>query len=182
MLKLPLASFPVLETERLLLREPDPADAPDLFVLRSDERVNEFIERKIPATEADALAFIERVTGDTGAGKSFYWVICQKDRPGAIGTICCWNIAPEKDQGELGYELLPSFQGQGLMQEAVAAVLIFLKDVVSMRRIEAITSSRNEASLRVLTRNGFKRDLQAEAETDMAAEAEGAVIYSLLVD
>lgn len=181
MLKLPIVPFPVLETERLLLRNVTPADVADLFALRSDERVNAYIARQRPASEADVLAFIEKITTGLQTGTSLYWGICLKDRPDVIGTICCWNIVPEKDQGELGYELLPDFQGKGLAQEALASVLVFLKEVVLLRRIEAFTSGHNDASLRLLARHGFRRDLQAEADTDMSADAPDTVIYSLVV-
>lgn len=179
MLHLPLSSFPVLETERLLLREIVPTDASDLFVLRSDPEVNKYIERKKPLSADDALLFVERVTKGIGEGNSLYWVICGKERPGVIGTICLWNIVPEKDLAEVGYELFPAFHGKGIMQEALAVVLDFASSVLRLRQITAFTHGENVASLRLLARNGFRRDTALESVTDMNAEAPGAVIYSL---
>ena len=51
--------FPVLETERLLLRQLRNSDTADVFVMRSDPEVMQYIPRPLAVTHADAAALIE---------------------------------------------------------------------------------------------------------------------------
>ena len=48
MLTLNFTKFPVLETERLILREHDLADAETLFAMRTNETVMKYIDRERP--------------------------------------------------------------------------------------------------------------------------------------
>ena len=73
-----LASFPTLHTQRLILRPLRMEDAPELFKLRADKSVNEFIER-IPANDIeDVIAFIFKILIGIDIGKFLYWAICLK--------------------------------------------------------------------------------------------------------
>jgi ribosomal-protein-alanine N-acetyltransferase len=58
---------------------------------------------------------------------------------------------------EIGYSVLPEFQGQGLAAEMVAGIVGWAKRQPRLKRIEAETSIDNAASLRVLAKNGFVR-------------------------
>ena len=50
--------FPTLTTDRLLLREMIPADAPGILRLRSDKEVMKYINRPLTRTTEDAEAWI----------------------------------------------------------------------------------------------------------------------------
>lgn len=179
MLHLNLHPFPELFTKRLHLRELQSGDAAQVFFLRSDPAVNRYIHRTRARIMADAEAHIERIHRNTRNNESVYWAISLKNDPQLIGSICYWNIVPEKDKAEIGYELHPSYQKRGIMQEALNAVLDYGHDVLKIKRIEAWTSIRNEASTRMLEKNNFKRDLQQESGLNREEEGEDAVIYVL---
>src|SRR5688572_16235970 len=125
MLNLNFSPFPRLTTERLQLRELCKKDGHDIMVLRSDDRVNEYINRPKSIAIDDAVAFIDKIENSIKNNESVYWAVTQKTSDTLIGTICLWNISLERDMGEIGYELSPRFQGKGMMQEAVAAVIKF---------------------------------------------------------
>lgn len=57
---------------------------------------------------------------------------------------------------ELGYWMGTPFAGRGLMTEAVGALVAYAFGKLGLHRIEAATLPDNEASIRVLQRNGFK--------------------------
>ena len=58
-------------------------------------------------------------------------------------------------RSEIGYELRREFRGQGLMQEALRAVLAFGFQAMGLHSIEAQADARNHGSRRVLERAGF---------------------------
>ena len=92
--------FPTLSTPRLLLRQLAETDDAAIFLLRSDDRVNKFLDRPKPNSMEEASAFIKKINDAITNNKSFYWAITLKDEPGLIGTICIWNISTDRKSAE----------------------------------------------------------------------------------
>lgn len=168
------AAFPLLTTERLVLRRLDTTDSDALLRLRSDERVNKYLNREPAKTKADADAFIEKIHQLT-PDKGFYWAISLNNDPELVGTICYWNMNMEKNNAETGFELLPDYHGRGLMQEALSAVLRYAFDELKLKTVTALVHPANESSIKLLKRAGFMPDTAHQYVTE--EEAEGPVIY-----
>jgi ribosomal-protein-alanine N-acetyltransferase len=158
MLRLLFSPFPILTTGRLVLRQLTIDDANDIFKLRSDEKVNEFIDRPKTADLSSAIKFIEKIDKGINENQSIYWVISLKGNDILIGTICLWNFLPEKDMAETGYELLPEYQGKGFMREALAKIIDFGLHKINLKIITAFTHLGNERSIRLLEKSSFKFD------------------------
>jgi ribosomal-protein-alanine N-acetyltransferase len=109
----------------------------------------------------------------------FYWAISSKNSPGLIGTICLWNFNEENKSAEVGYELLPIFQGKGLMQEALSNVIVFGFKTAKFKRIIAYTHSRNDKSIKLLQKAGFIRDLSLEKELHQNNKHSDDIVFSL---
>jgi ribosomal-protein-alanine N-acetyltransferase len=154
-----------------------PGDEEALFTLRSDPAVGAYLNRPTPADLAEVRRFIDVITESVIAHKSAYWALTlaapqsdlSGDTPGdaqggapnggpPIGTICLYNLTGNGRMAELGYELLPAFQGRGLMDEAVKKVIGFGTDVMGLERIDAFTHRENRRSTTLLQKNGFERD------------------------
>lgn len=150
--------FPVLQTESLVLRKLTAVDAPEIFLLRSDKRVNTFLDRPILADIEGAHQFITKIENFIAAKESLYWAITLKDNDTLIGTICIWNIEKQKAQAEIGYELLPDFQGKGFMNEAIGKVIEFAFEEMKLSVITALTKTENKSSVNVLLKNNFQLD------------------------
>lgn len=148
-------SFPELETERLQLRKLEESDFERIIYLRSDPVVNQFVKRPKAENREDAIAFIEKISLQFLSGKSIYWVISKKDAEVMLGSICLWNFSEDGKTAELGYDLSPAAQGNGFMDEALKRVLKFGFDDLNFEKIEAYTQKNNQASIKLLKRNGF---------------------------
>lgn len=148
--------FPLLQTQRLILREPQIADWPVVSYLRTDSTVNQFVKRSSAETEEEAIEFIENALANMAKDELVNWFICLKDDPKMIGSICLWNISEDRKTAEIGYDLNPQFWGKGIMHEAMQAVIKYGFEILALHRIEAYTSYKNSASLGLLRKNGFK--------------------------
>ena len=167
---------PTLQTERLLLRPLKKEDARNIFLLRSDEFINQYIDRPRATSIEDAKAFIEKIGGLTAEQNAFYRAITLKENDDLIGTVTLWNVNDALNKAEIGYELLPSFQGKGYMQEALKAVIDLAFNELNLSSIEGWTHPHNISSYKLLEKLGFTRDLDAEkTKPDEAKE----IIYSL---
>jgi ribosomal-protein-alanine N-acetyltransferase len=177
-LNIAFSPFPELKTERLLLRRLTTDDRYELMRLRSDDRVNQYLDRNKSMNINEATDFVARIDKNLEENISGYWVICLAENRTLIGTICLWNFEPEKDLVELGYELSPMYQGKGIMHEAAKKIIEYAFDTMQAKIMVAITNPYNEPSKKVLERFDFKPD--TEYHYVNASEVEGQAVYFLL--
>ena len=149
-------SFPVLKTERLILRQLISSDNIEIFALRSDDNVNKYLNRKPSKSIDDAKTFIQTINKNIQRNDSIYWAITLNGTDKLIGTICLFDFSDDNLKAEIGYELLPDFQGKGIMQEATSKVIGFGIQHIGLNSIEAYTHSENESSTRLLKKLNFK--------------------------
>lgn len=154
--------FPVLETERLILRQPIADDDQPYFVLRSSSEVNKYIGRTNYQTIEEAQNFIERINKNIAENESIFWSIIKKENKELIGTICLWNLSVENKNAEIGYEMHPDFHGKGFMQEAVSKVIDYGFSVMNVQTIFGVPSIDNIKSKQLLEKFNFKRDFEAD--------------------
>ena len=157
--------FPELISQRLRLRALEADDQQEIFSLRSDHRVNRYLDREPAHTIQDAINFIDRINNGYEKNETFYWGICLKENPRLIGTICLYNISIKSSTAELGYELHPFYQGKGIMHEAINTILEFGFGTMKLKSIMAVPSKDNRNSIRLLERVGFKVDDSVVADT-----------------
>ena len=150
--------FQSLSSKRLILRKPVQDDAKEIFNLRSDEQVNQYLDRETATSIEDAVTFIEKILAVINKNEGCYWAICLKENPTLVGTICYFDFSSEQATAEVGYELHPFYQHRGIMQEALTAVLHYGFQVLQLKSITAFPSADNVPSIRLLERNGFKKE------------------------
>ena len=148
-------------------------DAEEIFNIRSNEQVNQYLDRQAPSSIEDALAFIEKILAIINRNEGCYWAICLKENPRPVGTICCFDFSSDQTTAEIGYELHPLYQHKGIMQEAITAVLHYGFQVLHLKSITAFPTADNVPSIRLLERNGFKRE-------DDGHEREGNLVRFVL--
>ena len=154
--------FPVLKTERLILRQLTSSDDKEIFALRSNDNVNKYLGRKPSKSIDDAKNFIKTINENIQRNDSIYWAITLNGTDTLIGTICLFNFSEDHSNVEIGYELLPDFQGKGIMQEAISKVINFGIQHIGLNSIEAYTHSENQSSTRLLEKFNFKKNCAGE--------------------
>jgi len=145
-----------LNTDRLILREMKKSDSEFIFRLRSDESVNKFIKRERMKFKHEADQFIDMIIAGTKENKWKSWIITLKSDLNMIGSICLWNFSADRKTAEIGYDLLPSFQGNGYMNESTKSVIQYGFEVLKLESIDAFTNKKNIKSISLLNKNGFK--------------------------
>jgi len=156
MYKINFTPFPNLTTERLVLRQIVFDDINEFHRLKSDERVLEFLYTKAKTFD-ETRQFIKRINDGIDRNEWILWGITSKNENKIIGSICFWNIVEEQSRAELGYDLMPEYQGKGIMSEAVKAVIEYGFENMKLNFIEALPYSNNVKSIGLLEKNGFIR-------------------------
>lgn len=180
MLTVITSPFPELLTERLKLRRVTIADAKEIFFLRSDKSVLQFLD-KAPAKSIDeAIEFIKLLNEMEDKEESITWAITLNNNPQLIGTICYWRIEKEHYRAEIGYVLHPTYHGKGIMQEAMFPILDYGFKVIKLHSIEANVNPSNISSIKLLARNNFKREGYFKENYYFNGKFYDSAIYSLL--
>lgn len=154
------ARIPLLETEHLLLRGPQPEDLPEAVAMHTDPAFYRFLGGQ-PHPEEDVW---RRLLGQHGHWALLgygHWSIEEKSTGRFIGTVGFADfkraITPSL-QGlpEAGWVLAPRIHGQGYASQAVRAALAWADQHLPARRTVCIIDPDNEASLRVAGKFGYR--------------------------
>ena len=150
--------FPLLETERLLLRKMVPGDAADFYKLRSDKETMRFIPRPIATCVADAAAGIQMMDDCLSTNNCINWGITLKGTDTVIGTIGFFRMNPESFRAEIGYILHKDHQRKGIMQEALNKAIDYGFHTMHLHAIEAVVAVGNTPSAALLEKSGFAKE------------------------
>ena len=172
--------FPIIHTERLLLRQVKQGDVNEIFFLRSDKRVLEYLDRAPAATIEDAAVWIEKIIDLEKNNDAVTWAITCKPDITLTGTIGFWNITKEHYRSEIGYVLHPHHHKKGIMQEAMTAVLEYGFKTMQLHSIEANVNPKNVASIKLLQRNNFIREAYFKENYFYDEKFLDTAIYSLI--
>ncbi|OXE99145.1 ribosomal-protein-alanine N-acetyltransferase [Flavobacterium araucananum] len=172
--------FPVIETERLLLRRVTIDDANDIFILRSNPETMKFIPRPLLKSAEDALVLIAEIESKINTNVGINWAITLKDNPKLLGIIGYYRMQPENYRAEIGYILLPEFHGKGIIPEAVNRLITYGFEDLKLHSIEAVIDPENYASEKVLQKCGFVKEAHFKESEFYDGRFLDKVIYSLL--
>ena len=154
--------FPTLTTDRLLLREFSVEDVPAVFEMLKRKDINVWLETDPMQTVEEAEAQVRGRIGLFKDKMGFRWALTQRSDPGrVIGSCGYFSVRRGTATVETGYELHPDFWKQGIMTEALQAMIDFsfgAQDLMPVHRIEALVSPGNTGSIRLLEKLGFVRE------------------------
>jgi [ribosomal protein S5]-alanine N-acetyltransferase len=143
--------FPILATERLALRQLQHTDDQEIFTLRSDSEINKYLDRQLANTIDDARNFIDKIIKNN----ALYWAVTLSDKNILVGTCCLFGFSEENTKCEIGFELLTSFQGKGIMTEALKKVIEYAFNTIKVQKIEAFVHKDNTSSIKLLEHLSF---------------------------
>lgn len=178
--KFPFKEFPILLTDRLRLREVRNSDVSDFFLIRSNADNMRFIPRPLAKTEQDIIDFLEVGKEVYKKGEMINFAIALKESDKFIGSIGFYRTKWHADRTELGYILSPDHRGNGYVHEAVKEMIRFAFDDIGFHSIEAIIDPRNDASINVIEKAGFKKEGHLKESDYWNGEYMDTLIYSLI--
>lgn len=171
--------LPTLQTPRLTLRSLELSDDADVFAVFSDPTVMRYWDGAIMTTLQDATNYIDHIHHGFRRRELFQWGIA--DRQNAVlGTCTLTHCSDIHERSEIGFAIRQERWGQGLGSEAVAAVVAFAFEKLNLHRIEADVDPRNDRSLRLLERLGFRREGYLRERYCINGERQDAVAMGLL--
>jgi ribosomal-protein-alanine N-acetyltransferase len=142
-----------VETDRLLLRVPDPSDAQAIFDgYAQDAEVVRYLTWRPHRTVADTLEFLTHLRSGWESGTELTWALTVRGDDRLIGMI---GLRPRGFKADIGYVLARSHWGRGYMTEAGRAIVDLAFTDAAVHRVWAVCDADNAASSRVLEKIGM---------------------------
>jgi ribosomal-protein-alanine N-acetyltransferase len=147
--------FPSLTTNRLQLRQIQLNDVEALFATFSDEKTMQFYGHEPHQSLDETRESIGQIQARYARREAIRWGITLKGEDRVIGSCSFHRFDTGFHRAETGYELNRAFWGQGVMTEAMSAILTYGFAELGVHRVEAIIDIANERSKSLLLKLGF---------------------------
>jgi [ribosomal protein S5]-alanine N-acetyltransferase len=148
---------PVIETARLRLEPQVKAHAKVMLTVLSDPKMYMFIPGD-PPTDLVALEMryeqLESRRSSDGLEYWLNWIVFTNNA--AIGRVEA-SVHIDEARADVAYVFNPTAWGQGFAAEAMNAMLEHLQLDLRVKKFTANVDTRNEASIRLLKRLGFRQ-------------------------
>jgi ribosomal-protein-alanine N-acetyltransferase len=159
-----------LITKRLILRAAKQDDLMDLYAIFSDPRAMRYWSTPPHQSPERTQENLDRLIV-SGRNLLTYFVIEMDGR--AIGT------AGMHKTDEVGFLLHPDYRRQGIVTEAMDAIIPYLFDVSDHAQLTADADPRNAASVGILKSLGFQETHRAENTFCINGEWSDSVYFAL---
>jgi RimJ/RimL family protein N-acetyltransferase len=157
----------ILETERLILREVEAADADFILDLLNQPSFKKYIGDRGVRTPEQARGYIATRFTDSYQENGFGLYLVELRTDGMPIGVCGFVKRRDLDDPDIGFALLPQFEKRGYAFEAADAVMHYGRETLGLLRVLAITTLDNESSGRLLKKIGlsFKHEIVLRDET-----------------
>ena len=146
-----------LNTDRLIIHEVTWDDLDSIFILESSPEVDEFNTLGIPDDKNVTREHLRPFIRDQKAKvrKKYCWTIRIQATEKFIGLAGMTLTADRFKMGEIWYNLMPRYWGNGYATEVARRLIRFGFEDLNLHRIEAGVATENKRSIKVLEKAGM---------------------------
>ena len=149
--------FPVIKTNRLLLRQFVDTDLTNVFKGLSHPDVIKYYGVSYDSLESakkQMMFFADIERNDTG----IWWAICSPDNKIFYGAAGLNNLSKENKKAEIGFWLVCEYWNKGIMTETLPLIYNYAFHKSGLHRIEAFVETGNENSKKLLMKFNFQHE------------------------
>ena len=150
-------TFPIIKTERLLLRQFEETDLENVFKGLSHPDIIKYYGvsyDSLEATKAQMKFFADLESEGTG----IWWAVCSSDNKIFYGAGGLNSLSKEHKKAEIGFWLISDFWGQGIMKEAMPLICNYGFDNLELHRIEGFVESDNINCKKAMEKLDFRHE------------------------
>ncbi|WP_029902605.1 GNAT family N-acetyltransferase [Prevotella sp. 10(H)] len=151
---MPATGFPIIKTQRLLLRQFTDNDLENVFNGLSHPDVIKYYGVSYTTLEStkEQMQFFYNLEKN---GTGIWWAICSPDNKTFYGAGGLNDLHKEFRKAEAGFWLLPEFWNNGIMTEALPLICNYGFNDLDLHRIEAFVDTQNTNCKKAMAKLGF---------------------------
>lgn len=149
--------FPIIKTNKFLLRKFDASDIENIYNGLSDPKVIKYYGisfNSLAETQRQLDFYAELEKNETG----IFWAICSADNELFFGAGGLYEIDKENKKAEIGFWVLSKFWKQGIMTETLPLICKYGFENLSLNRIEGFVESENVSCKNAMQKLNFKKE------------------------
>ncbi|SBT41022.1 GNAT family N-acetyltransferase [Micromonospora auratinigra] len=175
-------TYPI-RTARLTLRPVTLDDLDDVHAYQRRSDVVRWMRGAGPRTREQSRASVRAMAAeDALRAEGDCLTLAIATGAGVIGTVeLVWRSRPDRT-AELGYVLHPDHGGRGLATEAATALLDWGFGELGLHRVFARCHAGNEASARLMSRLGMRREAHHVRSYLFRGEWADQLVFAILAD
>lgn len=147
-------NFPILESERTILRQFVASDLQNVFQGLSHPEVIKYYGvsfKSLEETKEQMTWFSNLEKNENG----IWWAVCSKTSRKFLGAAGLNDVSKEDKKAEIGFWLLPEYWGNGFITEIVPLLFNYAFNCIGLNRIEAFVETENTNCKKVLEKLNF---------------------------
>lgn len=151
------ANFPLIKTDRLLLRQILESDLGNIYLGLSNPDVIKYYGVSYHSLEETKrqMDFYNNLLRDE---IGIWWAVCSHTDNAFLGAGGLNSLSKTHKKAEIGFWLLPKYWGQGIMTEAIPLICKYGFENMNLHRIEGIVESDNINCKNAITKLSFKHE------------------------
>jgi ribosomal-protein-alanine N-acetyltransferase len=149
--------FPIIKTEKLLLRQFVDNDLENVFKGLSHPEIIKYYGvsfQTLEATKEQMTFFADLEKKGTG----IWWAVCSADNKIFYGAGGLSSLNKEHKKAEIGFWLISEFWGNGIMKEAMPLICNYGFDNLELHRIEGFVESENKNCKNAMAKLDFQHE------------------------
>lgn len=171
--------FPVLTTDRVLLRRVSKKDSEGIYRCFSDPETMRYMGA--PLDDPHSIAgIVKEYSNGLKEGRSLIWSLEHRPSGEFLGTAGFEEFSFLDVKAEAGFTLLGSYRGKGYMTEAMSAILTFGFREVGLNRVEAMIHPENTAAVKLVETLGFLKEGRLRKSVFFNGNFHDQMVFSLL--
>jgi ribosomal-protein-alanine N-acetyltransferase len=178
--KIPISQIPLIETERLILRELSMDDVDDIYGYASIPEVSTFLLWYPHKSKQDSIDFINFAKNMFAKDISIIWGIELKEEKKLIGIFDLRTIQLINNCAEIGYVISNLYWNKGYISEAIQSIIKFCFNDLKLNRVEAHCDKENTGSARVMEKAGMKFEGTLREKLFVKEKYRSMKLYSIL--
>ncbi len=151
------SGFPILRSERLLLRQFVDSDLANVYKGLSDPEIIKYygVSYKTLEDTKVQMQFFEDLFRQ---GTGIWWAVCSIDNKTFYGAGGLNSLSKEHKKAEIGFWLLTDFWGQGIMTEAMPIICSYGFNDLGLHRIEGFVETNNKKCKNAMNKLNFQHE------------------------
>ena len=149
--------FPVLRSERMVLRQFIDSDLEHVFAGLSNPEIIKYYGisfETLEATKEQITWFSDLEKNENG----IWWAVCSKNDGRFLGAGGLNDLSKKDKKAEVGFWLLPENWGKGYMSEAMPLILDYSFNNIGLNRIEGFVESENTNCKKAIEKLEFTQE------------------------
>ena len=149
--------FPIIKTERLLLRQFVDSDIENVFKGLSHPDIIKYYGvsfETLESTKEQMTFFADLEKNETG----IWWAVCSADNKTFYGAGGLNSLSKEHKKAEIGFWLISEFWGDGIMKEAMPLICNYGFNSLGLHRIEGLVETENKNCKKAMAKLDFQHE------------------------